>query len=193
MADADKKSLRKDLLALRPHLAQKFPDAGRQIVARILADIPVGTGDIVAGYMPVRGEVDIRPALEALHQRGIRCVLPAVREKRTALQFRLWSPSAPMEPGVYGIPMPVEGSPPAVPTVLLAPMVGFDRQGWRLGYGAGEYDRTLAALRQAGPVRAVGIAMADQEVADGIPHEGHDQKMDWIVTERYTLCLRGET
>ena len=137
----------------------------------------------VAGYWPRDTEMDARPLLRHLHGDGFDCALPVVAGRGAPLHFRRWHPEAALEPGGFGILQP---SPPAArvtPQVVLAPLLCFDARGARLGYGAGYYDCTLAALRRAGRVLFVGIAFAAQRV-DRVPHEDHDQRLDWIVTEK---------
>jgi 5-formyltetrahydrofolate cyclo-ligase len=89
-------------------------------------------------------------------------------------------------PGVWNIPVPPETSPELLPDVLLVPMLAFDRNGYRLGYGGGFYDRTLVKLRAIKPVVAIGVAYSAQEVPE-VPRAPFDQPLDWIMTERETL------
>lgn len=136
---------------------------------------------MVAGYLPVRSELDPRPAMLALSGLGYRLCVPVVEAPRLPLGFRTWAPGAVTERGAFGIEVPVEGAP-AEPDLILVPMLAFDARGHRLGYGGGFYDRTVAWLRQVKPIVAVGIAYAAQEVA-AVPRGRYDQPLDWIVTE----------
>ncbi len=133
----------------------------------------------LAGYMPLRTEIDPLPAMAA-HQ-GTVCV-PVIMGAGQPLRFREWSPGSAMIPGEFGAAIPAEGAW-VVPQVLIVPLVGFDARGYRLGYGGGFYDRTLEGLRARGPVLAVGFAFSAQEM-DEVPIEPTDQKLDVIVTER---------
>lgn len=135
-------------------------------------------GQRVAFYMPIRTELDPRPAL-AGHD-GPLC-LPVVVAPEAPLAFRLWTPGAPMQKGDFGIEIPAD--PREIrPEVIVVPMLAFDRRGYRLGYGGGFYDRTLQALRATGPVVAIGFAYGAQELPH-LPTEPTDQKLDLIVTE----------
>jgi 5-formyltetrahydrofolate cyclo-ligase len=124
--------------------------------------------------------------MRSLHAAGLRLALPVVVERARPLVFRPWWPGVRMEPGVWSIPVPAEGEP-MLPDVVVSPLVGFDGRGYRLGYGGGYYDRTLAALRDAGrPPRAIGVG---HELAwlETIHPQPHDVPMAVVVTERRVL------
>jgi 5,10-methenyltetrahydrofolate synthetase len=139
-------------------------------------------GTIVSGYWPLRGEPDLRPWLTQLHAQGITCVLPVVAVKAAPLVFRRWSPGCAMEKGFWNIPVPAAREE-FTPQVLLAPVVGFDPQCYRLGYGGGYFDRTLAQLdsRQC-KYRTVGIGY-DAARLESIQPLPHDIALHAIVTE----------
>jgi 5-formyltetrahydrofolate cyclo-ligase len=159
--------------------------AGQGQAAEILADyLAAHRGKALAGYMPMRTEIDPLPAMAA-HQ-GVVAV-PVIVGAGQALRFREWSPGCAMEPGAFGALIPAEGAW-VEPEVLIVPLVGFDARGNRLGYGGGFYDRTLQGLRARGPVLAVGFAFAGQEMAE-LPIEPTDQKLDVIVTEKGVRVL----
>lgn len=130
---------------------------------------------------PYRGEFDALPTVRdwLAQDAGRRAALPVVGEKGQPMRFHRWTPDSTMTPDRYGIPCPAEGEP-MVPELLLIPCNGFDPRGFRLGYGAGHFDRTLAAL--APTPRAVGIALEDGRLDDLGP-QPHDIPMDWVVTE----------
>ena len=108
------------------------------------------------------------------------------RWPRRALTFRLWTPDTVMETGAMGIDAPPAGTEEVVPRTVVVPLLAFDRRGYRLGYGGGYYDRTLAGLRDGDGVLAVGVGYAAQEVA-AVPVEDHDARLDAIVTEAGVL------
>lgn len=139
-------------------------------------------GVAVSGYWPMPGEMDPRPLMEDMAVRGHPLCLPVVQGRGRPLLFRAWRRGDPLVPGALGILAPGSTAPSLVPGLLLVPLLAFDRQGFRLGHGAGYYDMTLAGLRAAGTVLAVGIAYAGQEVAR-VPREAHDEPLDWVVTE----------
>ncbi len=137
---------------------------------------------IVAGYRPIRSELDPTPLMEALFSAGHRVCVPVIEGHGQPLAFRDWHPAAEMMAGPFGAEIPVSGDW-LEPEFLLVPLVGFDSAGNRLGYGGGFYDRTLERLRGRRPTRAVGYAYSVQEV-DAVPCEPTDQVLDGIVTER---------
>lgn len=136
-------------------------------------------GAMLGLYWPIRAEVDSRP-LFTLHS-GPTC-LPVVLGPGRPLIFRRWRPGEALIAGPYGTAHPGPEAESVQPQVVVVPLVGFDRQGMRLGYGGGFYDRTLEALRNQGPVKAIGLAFAAQESAR-LPRGDHDQPLDLIVTE----------
>lgn len=145
-------------------------------------------GMVVSGYWPLRGEPDLRPWLANLHFQGMVCVLPVVVEKGQPLRFRRWFPGCQMEKGFWNIPVPAD---PAefVPELLLAPVVGFDRHCYRLGYGGGYFDRTLAMLDRAGQShRTLGVGYAMSEIPSIQPLP-HDIRLHAIATEAGVIDL----
>ncbi|WP_370881966.1 5-formyltetrahydrofolate cyclo-ligase [Labrys wisconsinensis] len=153
--------------------------AAARIAARLDGLLPELAGRTVSLYWPMRGEPDLRSWLAAAVGRGACCALPLVVEKNAPLVFRSWRPGEPLARGVWNIPVPAEGSV-VTPDVVLAPLVGFDAAGYRLGYGGGYFDRTLAAL-PARPL-VIGIGYAGAAIATIRPL-AHDIPMDVIVTE----------
>ncbi len=141
---------------------------------------PAGT--VFSAYAPMRGEIDPRPLISQLIATGLVCALPVVVGREEPLLFRRWQVGEPLLPGPFGTQQPSDESPALVPEVLLLPLLAYDREGQRLGYGGGYYDRTLAALRAAGPVAAVGLAFAGQMV-ETVPSAASDEPLDWVVTE----------
>jgi 5-formyltetrahydrofolate cyclo-ligase len=117
------------------------------------------SGRIVSGYWPFRGEPDLREWLERLEARGAQCALPVVVEARAPLVFRIWKRGEKLERGVWDIPVPAAGEE-VCPDVVIAPIVGYDRDAYRLGYGGGYFDRTLAAIRKRPLIIGVGYSQA---------------------------------
>jgi len=153
---------------------------GEAITASLLSLLCPADAGAFGFYWPFKGEYDPRPVAYALHERGVRLALPVVAAKGQPLAFLPWRPGVPMKSGIWGIPVPAEGEP-VLPATLLVPLVGFDRQRYRLGYGGGFYDRTLAVM-PARP-RTVGIAFELSQIPTIYP-QAHDIRMDLIVTER---------
>lgn len=158
------------------------PDGAAGVRDAALAGLPVPPGAVVSGYWPLGDELDPRPLMLALAERGARLALPVVEARGLPLGFRAWRPDDEVRPGSFGIPEPRPEAGEVSPRVVLVPMLAFDPSGHRLGYGGGFYDRTLASLRARGRILAVGLAYAGQEVAR-VPVGPHDQPLDWVVTE----------
>ncbi len=137
---------------------------------------------VVSAYWPMGSELDPRPAMRELHGRGHSIGLPVVVEAERPLLFRAWSPGDALEAAGFNTQVPGAHKAELGPRVVLVPLLAFDRAGYRLGYGGGFYDRTLAKLRAEGEVLAVGLAYADQEVPE-VPRDGNDQQLDRLVTE----------
>ena len=137
----------------------------------------------VSAFFPYLDEIDTKPLLGKLAGEGWTTALPIVIKLGEPLMFRRWLPGEPTESGKWDIPRPLDSAPLVEPDVLLVPLLAFDRQGYRLGYGGGFYDRTLALLRARKKIVAIGVAYGAQEV-DAVPHDGHDQPLDYVMTEK---------
>lgn len=138
---------------------------------------------LIGFYWPIRGEYDARKLVTGLLDRGARAAMPVVVQKGAPLIFRPWHPGVRMENGFWDIPVPAEGEP-VIPTTLLVPLVGFDEKGYRLGYGGGYYDRTLASFPTRPLAIGVGYEFARLETIHPQPH---DIPMSLIVTEGRVL------
>lgn len=174
--DDDKAAARKACFAARK---EAFA-AGQGQAAEMLADFLSPHRDRpMASYMAMRTEIDPMAAMMA-HQGPVG--VPVILGPGQALKFREWSPGCAMVEGDFKAFIPAEGAW-IDPEVVIVPLVGFDARGYRLGYGGGFYDRTLAALRARHQVLAVGFAFAAQELPE-VPIDQYDQRLDAIVTER---------
>ena len=178
-----RKAQRASLLARRLGAAREERDAWSAAITARLGQSPAldGPAGPVGFYWPFRGEYDPRPLARLLHRRGLRLALPVVVERARPLAFRAWWPGMRMRPGAWDIPVPDEGDW-VRPEALLVPLLGFDPQGYRLGYGSGYYDRTLAAAAPSPPL-TIGIGFETARLATIHP-QPHDVPMDLIVTER---------
>jgi 5-formyltetrahydrofolate cyclo-ligase len=155
--------------------------------ARLLEVLRPHSGRALAGYMPMRTEIDPLPAMAEMARHG-PVAMPVIEGMGRPLRFRAWSPEAETVEGPFGARVPREGEW-IVPEVLVVPLLAFDRRGGRLGYGGGFYDRTLAALRAANPATlAIGFAFAAQE-AEALPLEPTDELLDLVVTEAEVIAL----
>ncbi|MFB2593282.1 5-formyltetrahydrofolate cyclo-ligase [Paracoccus sp. p4-l81] len=174
-----KDALRKAMAARRA--AAVDGDAQARAQAHLNGVLAAHHGAVLAGYMPMRSEIDPLPAMAAHHGAGGTVGVPVILARATPLVFHRWTPDAAMIPGTFGAQVPQAGVP-VQPQVLIVPLLAFDARGFRLGYGGGFYDRTLAGLRARGPVTAIGFAWGAQQV-DQVPTEPTDEVLDLIVTE----------
>ncbi len=149
------------------------------LCAHLRTLLPAVRGLVIGCYMPFRGEPDLRPLLDTWRAAGADTALPVVTGRGVAMEFRSWWPGCPLVKGPFSLPMP-DGTPLVTPQVVLMPPVGFDDQGYRLGYGGGYFDRTLAALSPT-PVK-IGVAFELSRMAS-IQPQAYDIPMDFIVTE----------
>ena len=137
----------------------------------------------VSVYWPMRGEPDLRAWMHALFESGVRVALPVATALAQPLVFREWYPGTRLARGLWNIPHPADGKL-IVPNVVIAPVVGFDLQGYRLGYGGGFFDRTLAQMNPK-PL-TIGVGYPEAELRTIFP-QPHDIPMDWVVTGSGTL------
>jgi 5-formyltetrahydrofolate cyclo-ligase len=187
--DEAKRAMRREATARRREATA--PDyAGALLIDNLLDAGAVPDGVAVSGFWPIGSEIDLRSLLLALAARGHAIALPVVVGRDRPLVFRAWREGDAMAEGPYGIREPLESAPEIAPEVLLVPLLAFDRAGYRLGYGGGFYDRSLAMLREGGLVTAIGAAWAAQEVP-AVPHDQHDQPLDWMLTERECFRIAG--
>lgn len=176
-----RKEQRARLLAER----QALPAAlRRRMVPLILASIDTHLSDLrgasIGFYWPFRAEIDIRALTDYWPEADTVFALPAVIEKRAPLEFRRWRPGDRLTPGIWNIPVPAVRDV-VTPDVLLVPLLGHDAAGFRLGYGGGYYDRTLAAMSPRPRTVGIGYACASMET---IRPQAHDIPMDSIITEK---------
>jgi 5-formyltetrahydrofolate cyclo-ligase len=181
--DAAKRAAREVAFARRR--GQDAEAGGRALSVHLLRDCSPPLDAVVSGFWPLGEEIDIRPLLRALHQRGNRVALPVTPKRGEALTFREWRPGDALIPERFGTMRPT--GEVLVPDMLLIPLLAFDAAGGRLGYGAGFYDRTLAAL----PNRfRLGCAFAAQQV-DAVPVGPYDIRLDAVATENGIIRCGG--
>ncbi len=187
----EKKALRNVLRARRAKVAARAGRAGTALRDVLAAALSLPANGVVAGYLPMGDEIDVLPTVLALRASGHEIGMPVVIGRGKPLQFRRWRPEDPLEDGPLGTKQPCGSAPVVRPDVLIVPLLGYDRRGYRLGYGGGFYDRTVAALRAAGEILAIGVGFPDQEVAH-VPRGPQDEAMDWIVTPQEAFRVEGE-
>ncbi|MBO9099374.1 MULTISPECIES: 5-formyltetrahydrofolate cyclo-ligase [unclassified Rhizobium] len=184
MASSEMKAqLRKERLAARDALPADLRAQKSATMVRCGdAEIRFEPGAVIAGFLPIRSEADIRPLLDLLRSRGARVCLPVVVDRETIV-FRELADARSLVPGAFGTLGPDETAALLEPDILLVPLSAFDAAGRRIGYGGGYYDRAIALLRRKGLARRlIGIAFDCQEVPS-VPAEPHDVPLDAILTE----------
>jgi len=177
-----KKHLRMEALGRRDALDPAWRIEASLAVAQHAPAIDLGHGPVVSGFLPIRSEIDLRPLMAALADRGARLCLPVVLDRETIV-FRELVRGADMVATGFGTSGPGPDAAVLDPDVMLVPLAAFDRRGHRLGYGAGHYDRAIARLHAAGRrPHLVGIAFDCQEV-ERVPDEPHDVVLSAMLTE----------
>ena len=184
-----KAALRSAALAARDGLSREQRAAAAQAIAARGLPFEITAGAVVAGYSPIRSEIDPLPLMQKLAAQGARLALPAVAARGQSLIFRAWSPNDRLMLGALGIPEPSPAAAEVLPDIMLVPLAAFDQLGHRIGYGAGHYDFTFAHLRKLKPVVGVGLAFAAQEI-EAIPALSHDVALDYVLTETKTFEFR---
>lgn len=180
--------MRLEARALRRSLAAKDPTAG-EAAAKRLPDPVVRTARVVGGYASRGGELNPAALLARFQAAGARVALPVTVGPDQPLVFRASDAGHGHAPDHLGVPAPPAGAEELRPDLLIVPLLAFDRSGGRLGQGGGYFDRTLATLDASGPVFALGLAYAGQEVAR-VPMEEHDRPLDAILTEKEYIPVR---
>lgn len=182
-SSAQKKALRARMIAWRASVsAEERAETAKALAWSGLAFArPLRAGAVVSGFASLVDELDCMPLLHRLAEEKLALALPLVTGKGKPLTFRAWAPGDAMDAGVWGIAQPMADKAVVEPDILLVPLLAVDRAGWRLGYGGGFYDRTLAVLRGRKPVLAIGLAY-DEQVVDAVPHLDYDEPLDWVLT-----------
>ena len=178
-----KQAARKAAFARRAVAHRADSGAGAGLLSGVLAGY---RGVPLAGYMPIRSEIDPLPAMAEAAAHGPVAV-PVIAGAGLPLDFSLWEPGCALREGPFGAMVP-EVDRFIEPQILIVPLVAFDRAGGRLGYGGGFYDRTLERLRHRRPTLAIGFAYAAQE-AEGLPLEPTDQPLNMVVTETEVISF----
>ena len=184
--EEQKASLREEAVTRREKLAAEY-DASLMRMGTGLERFTVSLIDqfcptIVAGYWPVRSEIDILPLLSALQDKGVQLCLPITGLAGTPLSFHHWTFGTALDTGRFGIKQPFPDAQQLFPDVICVPLLAFDSRCQRLGYGGGYYDRTLAGLRRQGhKVSAVGLAYAGQQI-DRLVTGPYDEQLENVLT-----------
>jgi len=179
-----RKARREEIIARRAARDATERQALSRPVAQYLFDtINASAYPVIGIYWPIRGEIDLRELARRHVAAGGVVGLPVVVQKAAPVEFWRWQQGVALKKGLWNIPIPPERQV-VEPSLLVVPLVGFDRALYRLGYGGGFYDRTLAAARPR--PRTIGVALADAELPTIYP-QPHDIPMDVILTNEFTL------
>ncbi len=184
-----KAAFRREASARREAMPADARAAAAEAIAAGPFPLPIAAGLIVSGFMPLKSEINPLHLLRRLAGQGARLALPVVAGRGRPLIMREWNWGEPLFPGVWGIREPAPEAAEVEPDILLVPLLAFDRAGYRLGYGGGYYDRTIAQLRARKSVIAAGLAFAAQEVS-AVPATPRDARLDLVLTEREVIDLR---
>ncbi len=175
-----KDQLRKEVLARRSTIPATERIERSLRIADHADDLPLPEGAIVAGFWPIRDEIDPRPLMDKLRQKGHGLCLPVITGPN--LVFRRLDRETELVSAGFGTREPSEAAEELRPDVLLMPLAGFDGNGNRIGYGKAYYDTTISMLEKTGSLLCIGVAFALQEV-DRVPAEAHDKPLNGILTE----------
>jgi 5-formyltetrahydrofolate cyclo-ligase len=184
----EKATLRIAALSRRDGMSNEQRAAAAEAIAARGLPVKLKSGAVVAGYSPIRNEIDPFPLMQTLAATGARLALPVVPARGKSLFFRAWSPNDRLMLGPLGILEPSPAAAELVPDIVLVPLAAFDRAGHRIGYGAGHYDFTLAHLHRRKTL-AIGLAFAAQQIP-AVPAAAHDVMLDLVLTENETIDFR---
>lgn len=190
VADLSKTELRTAALARRDAVPLPQRIAAATIITAHKLPIEMPKGAVVSGYAPIKSEVDPLPLMKTIAGRGLTLALPVIVGLDRPLVFRAWTADTVLVRGPLGIMQPDADAEEVEPDIVIVPLAAFDRQGHRIGYGAGQYDRTLERLRKSKHIIAIGVALAAQEIA-AVPAAAHDVRLDLVLTEREIIDCRG--
>jgi len=189
LSQSQKADLRSEAFARR----DAMPAAARAAAAETIAARPfpvnVQKGAVVSGYSPMKSELNPVPLMRKLADAGAQLALPVVAGRGKPLIMRAWGFGEKLDSGVWGIREPKADAPEVFPDVLLVPLAAFDRNGHRIGYGAGYYDMTITRLRGMKQVVAIGVAFAVQEI-EHVPATAFDARLDLVLTEHEIIDFR---
>jgi 5-formyltetrahydrofolate cyclo-ligase len=185
-----KAELRADVLAKRDALPADMRAGAAEAIAARAFPLAVKPDTIVAGFMPMKSEINPLSLMRKLADAGAQLALPAIAGRGLPLIMRAYKFGDELARGQWGIREPKPDAKEVAPDILIVPLAAFDRAGHRIGYGAGYYDLTIKTLRAKKNIAAVGIAFAAQEIPQ-IPATPRDERLDFVLTERETIDFRG--
>lgn len=181
-----KSTLRASVLALRDAMPPAERQAAAEAIAARALPVELTPGMVVSGFMPMKTEINPLPLLRKLAGAGAQLALPCIAGRGKPLIMRAWKSGDAFKEGQWGIREPLPDAPEVSPDIVIVPLACFDRAGHRIGYGAGYYDMTLAALRAKKKVVAIGVVFAAQEIPR-VPATERDERLDFVLTEREVI------
>ncbi len=193
MTETSKETMRHEAIKHRERIHVFNNEAPDDACALFFESVKPEKGQVVALYWPLDKEFDPSGILERLLKEDYVCALPVVTKGEKVLGFARWREGDPLTFGSYNVQQPVvdDNTEWLTPDIVVVPFLAFDLRGRRLGYGGGYYDATLAALRAKKEILAVGIGYAQQAVIFNLPHEPHDEKLDWVITPQQAHYFGG--
>jgi len=177
-----KQTMRTEMMQRRARLSAVERQDGARVLAEAGLDfLKPEVGSAISAFAAIGEEINPLPLLKKLHGNGHRLGLPVVVARDQPLVFRHWKPGDLLVKAGFGLRVPDPSAGEVMPDILLVPLLAYDARGYRLGYGGGYFDRTLARLRANGCVVAIGLAFDIQKV-DDVPHADYDERLDWVLT-----------
>lgn len=188
---AHKEELRREAVRARSLVPQLTSEEVKSFSKLFFETVDLEHNQVIGAYWPKDREFDICPLLDELQAQSIPCALPVIDGESRILKFALWHDGMDLVKGKFGICQPVvnEDTMWAEPDVFIVPLLAFDRRGYRLGFGGGFYDSTLAHYREQKDIVAIGVGYAEQACLFNLPTEDHDVRMDYIITPRQSFAF----
>ena len=182
-----KKRLREKAALIRGEISNEVAaEAAGAIAERFFRTWSPGRSKVIAVFWPIKSEINIRPLIEKLYQAGCSIALPEVVAPSKVLLFRKWTPRAKMTKGSYNTFVLTANAAVTEPDWILVPLLAFDSERFRLGYGGGYYDATLSQLAKKREIFTIGVAYDVQEF-DAVPKESSDFQLDAVLTEKRVI------
>ena len=190
LIDEQKAIIRRDAVSRRDAIPAAERAKAAETIASRAFPLTITPGTIVSGFSPLKSEINPLPLMRKLADAGAQLALPVVAGRGKPLIMRAFAFGDALASGQWGIREPKPEAGEVAPDILLVPLLAFDRDGHRVGYGAGYYDMTIAKFRAMKRITAVGVAYAAQQI-DTVPVTPRDARLDLVLTERDVIDLRG--
>ncbi|WP_240006364.1 5-formyltetrahydrofolate cyclo-ligase [Pseudaquidulcibacter saccharophilus] len=176
-----KAGLRKLYKQKRADLHKEMPKAGENLIENF--PVFIGSSCVVAGYLPIQNEIDPLPLMRFLEEKGAQLCLPRLNTVTNSINFHEYNFGDELKSGSLGVLEPLFDAKIVRPNIMLVPLLAFDKNGYRLGYGGGYYDKAISVGKEKGKLITIGLGFAGQSI-DNIPFEAHDKKLDYVLTDK---------